>query len=128
MDASKWQQGLVLIVLMNMAWTTGCTSLQAVSVGDNPPQTLPVAVGQSVRITTKDGRKESFKVTAVEPDALVGQKVRVRYEEIAVLEVRQNDQGKSIALIAVSVLGAAVVTALLLDAFSDFGALAASGY
>ena len=126
MQATKWQRSLILFVLMNMAWTTGCTSLQAVPVGDDPPQTLPVAVGQSVRITTKDGHKESFKVTAVEPDALVGEKVRVRYEDIAVLEVRQNDQGKSIALIAASVLGAAVVTALLLDAFSHLGALAAS--
>ena len=128
MRASRWQQIPVLIVMMNMMWTTGCTSLQVVPVGDDPPQTLPVAVGQSVRITTKDGRKEDFKVTAIQPDALVGKEVRVRYEDIAVLEVKQNDQAKSIGLIVVSVIAAAVVTAVLLDAASDFGTLAAASY
>ena len=125
MRTTKWQQSLILVVLMNMAWTTGCTSLQPVPLGDAPPQTLSVPVGEQVRVTRKDGSKQSFKVTAVEPDALVGDNVRVRYDEIATLEVRQRDRDKSIGLLVVSMIGAVVVTAILLEAASDFGALAA---
>lgn len=79
MCATKWQRGLALIVLMNMAWTTACTSLQVVPLGDAPAQTLAVRIGESVRVTTKVREKRDFKVTAFEADALVGVEARVRY-------------------------------------------------
>lgn len=125
MQATKRQRSLVLIVLMNMAWTSACTTLHETPVGNSPPQSLSVQVGERVRITMKDGRKEEFKVVAVEQDALVGKKVRVRYEDIDVLEVRQRDQEKTGVLTALAIVGGVFLTVAIVEAFSQLGALAA---
>jgi hypothetical protein len=82
-------------------------------------------VGQRVRITMKDGQTQEFKVVAIEPDALVGKKVRVRYDEIDVLEVRQPDKDKTILMTGLAVVGGIFLTVALVEAFSQLGALAA---
>jgi hypothetical protein len=73
-------------------------------------QVPPVAVGEEVSVTTVDGQKLKFKVTGVEPDALAGAGVRVRYSDIAKLEVRRHDRNETGTVVAV--VGGALVVAL----------------
>lgn len=101
MNLSQWKDIVALLVAVNLVWTSACTSMQTVPMPPAGPQVPAVAVGEEVSVTQVDGRTVSFKVTAVEPDALVGGDVRVRYEDIARLEVRRPDQGETSAVVAV---------------------------
>ncbi|HSD75565.1 MAG TPA: hypothetical protein VLB75_12415 [Steroidobacteraceae bacterium] len=100
---------VTLLVTMNLAWTSACTSMQSVPMPGHA-QVPAVAVGEEVSVTRVDGQKLTFKVTAVEPDALVGAGVRVRYQDIAKLEVRRHDRNETGTVVAV--LGGAVMIAL----------------
>jgi hypothetical protein len=91
---------LTLLVAMNFAWTSACTSMQTVQMPGRT-QVPAVAVGEDVAVTRFDGQELKFKVTAVEPDALVGAEVRVPYQDIAKLEVRRHDAGETNAVVAV---------------------------
>lgn len=100
---------VTLLVAMNLVWTSACTSMQNVAM-PGQAQVPAVAVGEEVSVTKVDGQKLTFKVTAVEPDALIGAGVRVRYQDIAKLEVRRHDRNETGTVVAV--LGGAVVLAL----------------
>jgi hypothetical protein len=106
---SQLKATVTLLVAMNLAWTSACTSMQSVSMPGRT-QVPAVAVGEKVSVTKVDGQKLTFKVTAVEPDALVGAGVHVRYQEIAKLEVRRYDRSETGTVVAV--VGGAMVVAL----------------
>ncbi len=101
MKLSRWKGIVALLVAVNLVWTSACTSLQTVPMPGAVQQVPAIGVGEEVSVIQVDGRKLNFKVTAVEPDALVGPDVRVRYEDIAKLEVRRADQRETSAVIAV---------------------------
>jgi hypothetical protein len=100
---------MVTLLAMSLVWASGCTSMQSVPMPGS--QRVPaVAVGEDVSVTRHDGQKLRFKVTAVEPDALVGSKMRVRYPDIAKLEVRRHDRNETGTVVAV--VGGALVVAI----------------
>lgn len=125
MCATRWQRGLALIVLVNMAWTTACTSLQVVPLGDAHPQTFPVPVAPSARVTTKGDEEQDSKVSTVTADALLAARPRVRYDDIAAVELRQRDQDKTNGLVLAAVIGGLLLTAA---ALSQMGGLAPLEY
>ena len=108
LKASPSKTIVTLLVAISLVWTGGCTSMQSVPM---PGKQVPaVAVGEKVSVTKVDGQKLAFKVTAVEPDALVGQGVQVRYQDIAKLEVRRHDRNETGTVVAV--VGGALVVAI----------------
>jgi hypothetical protein len=108
MKLSQLKAIVALVVALSCAWTSACTSMHTVPVPGT--QVPPVAVGEEVSVTTVDGQKLKFKVTGVEPDALAGAGVRVRYSDIAKLEVRRHDRNETGTVVAV--VGGALVVAL----------------
>lgn len=125
---SRWRQPLVSFAATAVLAASGCSSLQVVPV-EQPAGRLPaVHAGEQVQVTRHDGRKDAFRVTAVEPDALVGKDVRVPYADIAVLKVRRADEGHT-ALIVSTVAGvvlALVVTEAIFDNADKLGTVAGS--
>lgn len=104
---------LLALLTTSLFLATGCTQLQSVPLqragqGIEKPN---VNVGESVVVTTNDGRKHAFKVTAVETDALRGDRERVAYADIMAIDARRpgNHSGTKTALI----IGAAVAVAVL---------------
>ena len=98
---------ITLLVAMSFVGTSACTSMQSVQM-PGATQVPAVAVGEEVSVSRVDGQKLKFKVTAVEPDALVGAEVRVRYQDIAKLEVRRHDRNETGTVVAI-VSGALVL-------------------
>jgi hypothetical protein len=93
------------------------------------PRTVPLEVGRApegvgpgdtVMVTTVRDQKLQFEVVRVDADALVGEDVRVAFEEIAALEVEQTDPAKTGGAIfggvAVVVIGALLALGLLIAA------------
>jgi len=122
MATRAWQRALT-VVFVAVFLVTSCTSVKSVSIpGTENPSALPaVRVGDTAYITTKDGNAKTFKVRAVEPDALVGESERVAYADMASLRVKHLHKGATTALVVVlAYLAVAIVSAVeLVDEIGD---------
>ena len=112
MSAQSWRQAVALIVTTSFLMTS-CASFQDVQIPTADQSAAPaVQVGQTVEATTRDGAKKRFKVTAVDKDALVGEDVRVAYQDMTSLRVQTETAGSNkTAWIVVGVLSVAAVAA-----------------
>jgi len=100
----------VALLLSLVIFVTGCTSLHTTAVPGAPGQVSAIRPGDAVQVQTKAGQTSSFKVTAVESDALTGTGVRIKYDDMAGLQVRRPDMMKT-GLLVVLVAASAVVVA-----------------
>ena len=105
MTNNKWQRAIALVCTLSFL-VTSCTSLHRVSVpGTETTAAAPaVQVGDSVVVTTKAGEEKKFKVTAIEPDALVGKDGRVPYADMATLSIKELQAGKTTLAVVLVVL------------------------
>jgi hypothetical protein len=96
MKSDFWRRSVALIVVASF-FITSCASFQDVQLptADQPTAMPAVKVGDTVEAITHDGAKKRFKVTAVEPDGLVGQDTRVAYKDMTSLKVQSAEAGKS---------------------------------
>lgn len=100
---------------------SGCVSMKSVPppVPGQPIQAMAVKVGDKVQIQTQGGELYAFTVTAVEPAALVGKveaggrEIRIRYDDIAKLQVRRIDAVRT-SLAGVGTILVVVVLVFLL--------------
>jgi hypothetical protein len=120
MKQSHWQRALVFIVTASFTLTS-CTSLQGVTLpsAERPSQLPAVKPGETVVLTTRSGQTQSFEVTAVEADALVGKNIRVPYADIATLNVRRFNSART-GIVAI-VVGAIALIAVLVAVIEDEG-------
>jgi hypothetical protein len=95
-----------------------CVSTTAVPVRDGAFPRGAVQVGEDVRLTTRDGRSLAFEVAGVEDGTLTGPAgERVAAGDLASLEVKRLNRRATI--IAASVIGGVLGTALILDEVED---------
>jgi hypothetical protein len=113
-------RSIALIITLAYA-LAACTSLQGVPMPPDPGKTPAVKVGEKVEVTKKNGDIVQFRVTAVEPDALVGKDVRVAYSDIGILQVERTDPAQT--NVAVWVTVGVILTGLLIYGLSHLGAL-----
>ena len=76
---------IVAVPLIASVLLSGCTTLRSVPLPapGQPSQTATVKVDDNVQVQLKSGEKLAFKITAIEPDALVGKDVRVKFQDMA---------------------------------------------
>lgn len=125
MRTESWQRAVSLAVITSLL-ITSCMSLQDVQLpaSDQPTATPAVKVGEIVEVTTRDGEKKRFAVTTVEADALVGQDVRVAYEDMTSLKVERSAAEKPTKIALIVIGGVLLVGALVLAS----GGGGSSGY
>ena len=96
---------------------SGCSTVQNVAVPAQPNQAVAVHQGDHVQLQTKDGYVHSFTVTQIEQDALAGKDIRVKFQDIEILQVKRMDPAKfganAVATIFI-VAGSLALTALAL--------------
>jgi len=108
---SKWFCAALLALV---AMTGGCTSMRGVDEPGTQARQR-VEVGETVRVHTSDAREYEFRVTAVDDDALIGKDVRVPFDDIERLEVRELDGWKTAGAVGTTV-GALWIFGMLLAA------------
>jgi hypothetical protein len=110
---NKCQRGIALLCTFSFLLTS-CTTLQTVTIpGTTTPSALPsTQVGNRVVVTTKTGEKKTFRVTAVEPDALVGKDVRIAYVDMSTLSVKRVKAAQTLLVVAVVALTIAIAATI----------------
>lgn len=88
----------LLCLTLLLAAMPGCKTMQPVSHGEWSNVTSRVEAGDIVEVRTRDGRDLRFTVTEVTDEALRGDGVEVRAEDIGQLKVRAVSTGRTVAL------------------------------
>lgn len=104
------------LTLATVFLASGCAQLKTVPLANSDQGIARPAVeaGQQVVVTTRDGVKHKFQVTAVENAALRGEHDLIAYSDMKALQVQSGDGmhlGKTAMIIGAVVVGAAVIGA-----------------
>ncbi len=104
------------LLMASVFLATGCAQLQSVPLARTAQGTERPAVsaGDHVQVTTNDGAKHKFQVTAVEADALRGDHDRIAYADMKSLGVQKQGGmrlGKTALIVGAVVLGAVAIGA-----------------
>ena len=76
---------------------TACVANPVADFGEGPIR-VEVAVGDSLRVLTKDGERPRFRVEAIHADGLSGEGIRVKYDEMVFVETLTFSPGKTAAI------------------------------
>ena len=102
-------------ILITSLLLTSCTSsklLRSEYSSDNEQTRLFITKhlneGDRVKIITTDGRTLDFKVREINSEAIIGEEQQVLFSEIARMEKRQFDAGKSFILVS-TIAGGTIV-------------------
>ncbi|CAN5716791.1 hypothetical protein BH23PSE2_BH23PSE2_02110 [soil metagenome] len=85
----------LLCLTILLAGITGCKTMQTVSHDQWSDVTRQVEAGDTVEVVTTDGQVQTFVVTEVTADALVGGDMRIAKEDISRLQVRAVHKGRT---------------------------------
>jgi hypothetical protein len=79
-----------VFIAIGLLGACACSSFRGVPLPEVPTQRPAVQVGDRVRVTTRNGERLKFIVTAVDASALRGPDLRVSNREISMLEVQRR--------------------------------------
>ena len=72
---------LLVVTLLSAS----CASYQPIKLADIPGDLM---AGDTVKVVTRDGRESEFVITAITPDAIVGEDQRIELADVKELEKR----------------------------------------
>jgi hypothetical protein len=104
------------------AYLGACTTLQPLPESAGPPSAA-IHVGDTVRITTRDGQPHELRITSVSPESVCGAAACIDTREVASVERQEIDPLKTTLL----VVGVAALVALIVAAAQAAGAAAVMG-
>jgi hypothetical protein len=97
---------------------SGCTTMQSVPVPIPSGPAIAVQVGDHIEVQTKNGQTLTFQVTQIEPAALAGKDIRVKYDDIAGLQVKRVDKVRTAAL-TIGIIAGVVLVADMISALAS---------
>jgi len=103
---SPMQRLILWITLLSLA---GCTTLRPIDV--NSAQ--PLKAGDRVSIVTTDNRNHAFKVTEIAPGVIKGRAIEIPVDRVASVSKREFSTGKTVALVALSLLAVGGLVAIV---------------
>ena len=99
-------RGVVFVLCMSLA--TGCTTLKPLAPAEPESILAQIKPGDTVRLTTRDGRVRDFTVKEATIQHLVGENERVNLSDISDMERREFSTGKTVAIVVGTVVLAIV--------------------
>ena len=86
-------------------YVAGCTTtMQPIPDTEASTVHISIVVGDTVRVLTKHGDRQTFKVTEITEHTLDGARQSIRYDEMAFVEKRVRDSRKEDGLAASVIL------------------------
>ncbi len=102
-----------MAVVLVAALPAACTTSRPIDIAAGTDLAASVKPYDNVELTTFDGRELAFKVLWVEPDALVGEDLRVERDQIETLEVTETDAARTAAAVGGTGLAVGLVVFLI---------------
>ena len=90
----KTVSGKLLVLILSMALTGGCTTLRPVSLATGD-FTNSVQAGDNIQVLTKDGRDLNIEVLHVDAERIEGVKQVVNLDEIEKIERKEISKWKN---------------------------------
>ena len=96
MNITRYQCGVALVVrvllraTLVVALVSGCASYQTVDTQTPEQAVNQLAIGDEVRIETRDGQVAQFVIESFEDNVITGDGERVPVSEIAAISIRQR--------------------------------------
>lgn len=87
---------LLLLSLMTVLGT-GCTTLHTANLSEGLALS-GIKPGDTVEVTTQDGRMREFKVTDVTVNELRGRNIRIAPQDIRLVKIKRLDMRKTLLL------------------------------
>ncbi len=121
---------LSLLCLIALAGTTACTTMRTVPAGDEAAIAGHVEPGDRIRLTTRSGVQDTYRVIRLENEALVVEprrgrrsaaEERIAYGDIATIEVERLDKWRTGALV-IGVVGTVAIVGALSNVTPGFPA------
>ncbi len=84
-----------ITVAILSVFLSACTSFKTAKDQSTEDTISNLSIGDTVELVTVDGSKESFTITAIEEDALVGDETRVPIDVIRIVSVEGFDSGRT---------------------------------
>jgi hypothetical protein len=106
----------IIIYLVLISFTAGCTSMRPLPATDAQSLASQIEVGDKIKIMRNDDTDVIFKVSAVSDEGISGDEVFVAYDDIRQVQVRQLSTLKTVGLIA-------AIIAVLVAGTKDFDPL-----
>lgn len=98
----------ILVFILCISLATGCTTLKSLEPLGSQAVLSRIKPGDTIRLTTRDGKVREFILKEATDRELVGESERVKLSDITDLERREFSTGKTVSL----VIGTVVIIAI----------------
>lgn len=93
----------LVLTLIATILVTGCTSMKPIELSSDQLQNRIstgelIREGDTVRITTVEGKKQKFEVSAIDDGHVIGNGVRVPIVDITAIEIEERSDDKTAGL------------------------------
>ena len=107
------------VVFVVMALNISCeTTMVPMSDTNSAPLRLSIAVGDTVRVLTKNGDRPTYEITDITEIALIGKDQNIRYADMAFVEKKSRKAAPERALTVFLVLA---LGAVAVDGIGEIG-------
>ena len=98
----------IMVCILCISLATGCTTLKPLEPVESQAVLSRIKPGDTLRLTTRDGKVREFIVKEATDRELVGESERVNLSDITDMERREFSTGKTVGL----VVGTVVIIAI----------------
>lgn len=110
-----------LVTLVSVLGSTACTTTRAIDTMDAAAVMAAIKPGEKAHVIEWDGDTYDMTIDEVTGSAVIGRRetleqVEIPLDDIRAIEVKRIDQGRSLAAVAVGVLGIVIVGAAAAEA------------
>jgi hypothetical protein len=98
----------ILIFILCISLATGCTTLKSLEPVESQAVLSNIKPGDTLRLTTRDGKVREFILKEATDRELVGESERVNLSDITDLERREFSTGKTVGLVVGTIVTIAI--------------------
>jgi hypothetical protein len=98
----------ILIFILCISLATGCTTLKSLEPVESQAVLSHIKPGDTLRLTTRDGKVREFILKEATDRELVGESERVNLSDITDLERREFSTGKTVGLVVGTIVTIAI--------------------
>ena len=98
-----------VVIILCMSLATGCTTFRPLPTGEPQAIREQINPGDTVKVTTRDGKQQDITVKETTSEQLIGERARVNLADITSIETREfsflKTGGSTVGVVVVAFIG-----------------------